>query len=179
MIAGSPGAVPRQVYEHCALVGRPPNAHSTCGSGRGQVSAPALPGGSAHSSFHGHPTPFLVQIHFVPIPGDSVDRLIAEGEIYWCAGGLMVVSRACCRSLLVVQCTLDVLQLACCQAGMHVVHSPSQPCRSRQPSAAPWSAAMHLEHHAPALAPPLLLTPPRSTSWYSHTSFAWTAAWTR
>lgn len=36
-------------------------------------------------------TPSL-QIHFAPIPGDSVDRLIAEGEVFWCAGGLMVVS---------------------------------------------------------------------------------------
>ncbi|PRW61253.1 septum formation MAF [Chlorella sorokiniana] len=32
----------------------------------------------------------VATIHFAPIPGDSVDRLIAEGEVFWCAGGLMV-----------------------------------------------------------------------------------------
>lgn len=31
-----------------------------------------------------------MQIHFAPIPQESVDRLISEGEVFWCAGGLMV-----------------------------------------------------------------------------------------
>eukprot|EP00887_Chlorella_sp_A99_P003369 scaffold26.g3369.t1 len=30
------------------------------------------------------------QIHFGPIPSASVDALVAEGEVFWCAGGLMV-----------------------------------------------------------------------------------------
>ncbi|EFN52790.1 hypothetical protein CHLNCDRAFT_26436 [Chlorella variabilis] len=32
----------------------------------------------------------VAEIHFEPIPAASVDALIAEGEVYWCAGGLMV-----------------------------------------------------------------------------------------
>jgi septum formation protein len=31
-----------------------------------------------------------VQIHFAPIPQASVDALVAEGDMMWCAGGLMV-----------------------------------------------------------------------------------------
>lgn len=31
-----------------------------------------------------------MQIHFEPIPEDSMEALIAEGEVMWCAGGLMV-----------------------------------------------------------------------------------------
>ena len=31
-----------------------------------------------------------VQIHFEAIPAAAVDALIEEGEVYWCAGGLMV-----------------------------------------------------------------------------------------
>lgn len=37
--------------------------------------------------------PFILlplQIHFSPIPQELVDKLIAEGEVFWCAGGLMV-----------------------------------------------------------------------------------------
>lgn len=30
------------------------------------------------------------EIHFGPIPSASVDALVAEGEVFWCAGGLMV-----------------------------------------------------------------------------------------
>ena len=29
-------------------------------------------------------------IHFTPIPADTVDALVEEGEVFWCAGGLMV-----------------------------------------------------------------------------------------
>ena len=29
-------------------------------------------------------------IHFTPIPVDTVDALVEEGEVFWCAGGLMV-----------------------------------------------------------------------------------------
>jgi len=29
-------------------------------------------------------------IHFTPIPAATIDALIAEGEVFWCAGGLMV-----------------------------------------------------------------------------------------
>lgn len=29
-------------------------------------------------------------VHFEPIPGASIDALIAEGEVFYCAGGLMV-----------------------------------------------------------------------------------------
>ncbi|KAL4446279.1 hypothetical protein ABPG77_003086 [Micractinium sp. CCAP 211/92] len=32
----------------------------------------------------------IAEIHFSPIPQESVDKLIAEGEVFWCAGGLMV-----------------------------------------------------------------------------------------
>lgn len=32
----------------------------------------------------------IATIHFSSIPKDSVDALIKEGEVYWCAGGLMV-----------------------------------------------------------------------------------------
>jgi septum formation protein len=32
----------------------------------------------------------VATIHFSPIPQDSIDTLIKEGEVYWCAGGLMV-----------------------------------------------------------------------------------------
>jgi predicted house-cleaning NTP pyrophosphatase (Maf/HAM1 superfamily) len=32
----------------------------------------------------------LLQIHFQAIPEASIDALIAEGEVFWCAGGLMV-----------------------------------------------------------------------------------------
>jgi septum formation protein len=32
----------------------------------------------------------LLQIHFNAIPPASVDVLIEEGEVFWCAGGLMV-----------------------------------------------------------------------------------------
>lgn len=37
-----------------------------------------------------HLLPAPLQIHFAPIPQESVDKLIAEGEVFWCAGGLMV-----------------------------------------------------------------------------------------
>lgn len=29
-------------------------------------------------------------IHFTPIPTATVDKLLAEGDCMWCAGGLMV-----------------------------------------------------------------------------------------
>jgi septum formation protein len=29
-------------------------------------------------------------IHIAPLPVDAVDALIAEGEVFWCAGGLMI-----------------------------------------------------------------------------------------
>ena len=29
-------------------------------------------------------------IHFTPIPAETVEALIEEGEVFWCAGGLMV-----------------------------------------------------------------------------------------
>ncbi len=29
-------------------------------------------------------------IHMEPLPARSVDALIAEGEVFWCAGGLMI-----------------------------------------------------------------------------------------
>lgn len=31
-----------------------------------------------------------MQILFSPIPKETVDALVEEGEIFWCAGGLMV-----------------------------------------------------------------------------------------
>ena len=37
-----------------------------------------------------HRTCNIVQIHFERIPDESVDQLIAEGEVFFCAGGLMV-----------------------------------------------------------------------------------------
>lgn len=36
------------------------------------------------------PLPTERQIHFSPIPEDAAEALIAEGEVFWCAGGLMV-----------------------------------------------------------------------------------------
>ena len=32
----------------------------------------------------------VATVHFTPIPGSTVDELIAEGEVFYCAGGLMV-----------------------------------------------------------------------------------------
>ncbi|KAL4423798.1 hypothetical protein ABPG75_001099 [Micractinium tetrahymenae] len=32
----------------------------------------------------------VAEIHFDPISQESVDKLVAEGEVFWCAGGLMV-----------------------------------------------------------------------------------------
>lgn len=35
-------------------------------------------------------TVFKARVHFLPIPEDTVDELVREGEIFYCAGGLMV-----------------------------------------------------------------------------------------
>ena len=32
----------------------------------------------------------VTEVHFEPIPQAAVEALLAEGEVYWCAGGLMV-----------------------------------------------------------------------------------------
>lgn len=45
-----------------------------------------MPGPARHPPCHPRPA----QIHFQPILPGSVDALIAEGEVFWCAGGLMV-----------------------------------------------------------------------------------------
>ena len=46
----------------------------------------------AHTRAHTPPrtTPHLDQIAFQPLPPASIDALITEGEIFYCAGGLMV-----------------------------------------------------------------------------------------
>lgn len=36
-----------------------------------------------------HPSCPLVQIKFQPVPEATIEALIEEGEIFWCAGGLM------------------------------------------------------------------------------------------
>lgn len=35
-------------------------------------------------------TVFKATVHFLPIPEETVDELVREGEIFYCAGGLMV-----------------------------------------------------------------------------------------
>lgn len=49
--------------------------------------------------------PAAAQIHFERIPDDSVDKLIAEGEVFWCA--------LCCAAAL-LHAALRHTALRCC-----------------------------------------------------------------
>ena len=55
-----------------------------------RAAAPATPPPRPLLALPAHPLPAPAQIHFEPILPASVDALIAEGEVFWCAGGLMV-----------------------------------------------------------------------------------------
>ena len=66
-----------------------------------------------------------LQIHFSLIPEASVAQLIAEGEVFWCAGGLMVEHELVQPHVVRMEGSLDsvmgldkrLLQRLLCEAG--------------------------------------------------------------
>lgn len=117
-----------------------------------------------------------LQIHFAPIPGDSVDRLIAEGEVFWCAGGLMVVSCMPVAFLFLLCIPNRLHHLAAMPPPLNAC--TALPGRLRQTLAALWECCDVLKRLPLPLVAYPTLEPCRSMSWCSRTSSKWMAAWT-